>query len=77
MINTEMFKEKIEKPKTRGAYADVIDEFIKSENKTLRFNCSSVEEAKKCYASCGFRNKKLNLGLVVWKKNNQVYLIKG
>ena len=77
MISTEMFKEKMEKPSTRGAYADVIDKFMESDNKTLRFNCSSAEEARKCCNSCAFRNKKYNLGLVIWKKNNQIYLIKG
>ena len=75
MINHEMFEERI-RPE-RGMYSDTVDLFLESENKTLRFNCSNVDEAKRVAWSCSARNKKYNQNLTVWRKNTQVYLIKG
>ena len=79
MISTEMYKTRIEAPQRepRGIYAPYLDQFMQTENQSMKFNCSSVDEASKCYQAIYARNKEKNMGLVVWKKNCLVYVVKG
>ena len=79
MISTEMYKTRIEAPKKepRGIYAPYIDQFMASENMSMKFNCSNTKEAELCKQSIQLRARKSNMNITVWKKNCAVYVIKG
>lgn len=79
MISTEMFLNRVEAPelRRRGIYADVVDQFLESENMTLKFNCSNTDEAKRCSQAISIRNREKNQNLTVWTRRCSVYVIKG
>ena len=76
MIGTEMYKERIPKP-SGSKYADYIYNFMSSDNQTLKFNCSTIEEANSCVTTVKKLISKRDLNLVVWQQNCGVYVIKG
>lgn len=73
-----MFKEKAEKPNRdkSGKWKNILMEFIESDNQTLKVNCTDENEAKQCRSAFNQLIKKNNLGLVIWKKNYSVIVIK-
>lgn len=79
MIETTMFAERMEKPArtTKSKYAPYLTDFMNSDNKTLKFTCSNNSEAVNCYTCISKRIKSNGLNLVLWKRNNEVYVIKG
>jgi len=80
MIKTEMYNRRIEKPKTlsgKGKYSNVLNQFMNTDNKTLKFLCSNVKEAESCVSSMHGLKRKYDLNVVVWKNNCEVYVIKG
>ena len=79
MISTEMYKTRIEAPKkeAKGVYAPYVDQFIESENMSMKFNCSNTHEALLCEQSIKQRAKSKNMNITVWRKNCAVYVIKG
>ena len=74
-----MFVHAVEKPERvrKSKYLTPLRTFMESDNKTLKFSCSNNNEAISCMASIGSFNNAKNLGLVIWKKNYDVYVIKG
>ena len=78
MIGVEMFKEKAEKPKRNksGKWKNILMEFVKSDNQTLKVNCADEDEVKRCRSAFDHLIRKNNLGLVTWKKNCTVIVIK-
>ena len=73
-----MFKEKAETPKRdkSGKWKNILMEFIKSDNQTLKVNCADEDEVKCCKRAFYHLIRKNNLGLVTWKKNYSVIVIK-
>lgn len=73
-----MFKEKAEKPNRdkSGKWKNILMEFIESDNQTLKVNCTDENEVKRCRSAFDHLIRKDNLGLVIWKKNCTVIVIK-
>ena len=76
-MKIEMLKEQLKpEKKERGVWLSPLMELIESDNKTLKFNCVSVSEANRCKNSIDSHNKTKNLGLVTWRRNYTVFVIK-
>lgn len=80
MIKTEMYKQRISKPDfltERGKYSQALSQFMESDNMTLKLVCSNIKEAESCYTCLNSHNRKHNFNLCIWKRNCEVYAIKG
>ena len=77
-MEIEMMKEKFDISSiSRTKYRDKIDEFLRSENKTMMFKCKNKNETQNCYTSVAQYNRKHNLNLCVCARSTTVYAIKG
>ena len=78
-MEIEMMKEKIDinAITRKGIYSDKIDEFLRSDNKTMMFKCKNKNETQNCYTSVQQYNRKHNLNLCVCVRSTTVYAIKG
>lgn len=63
--------------KKHAKYSHAVKEFINSDNNkgTLQFKCNSLEEAKTCYNTLKHYDAYHNLGVCVWRKNCDVYVV--
>lgn len=80
MIGTEMYKNRVEAPPKRnakGVYQHYLIEFMKTDNMTMKLNCSNLKEAEYVYKAMLYGNKAHNYNVTVWKRNCAVYVIKG
>ncbi|MBQ2658096.1 MAG: hypothetical protein IJF87_05955 [Erysipelotrichaceae bacterium] len=60
----------------RGKYNELFTQFIESDQKIMRFNCKSVEVARKlANAAAAFRRSR-NLDFTIYKRINEVYLVR-
>ena len=75
----EYVKDKLDLfPTERGKWNSIIQDWIRSDNKTLIFTCKNDKEFRNCYF-CSIQNRrKNNLDYVVHKDNGKmkVYLVK-
>lgn len=71
------YEEYIPERKEKGKYSYAIEDFLKSDKKTLIFSCTNPVELRKCAAAVRRYNRVKSLGLCIWSKGNQVYVIKG
>ena len=62
----------------RGKYAGIINDWSKTDNRTLKLVCSSPEEKKKIYGSVSAYKKAHNLDFTVYleKGTYNIYLVK-
>jgi len=75
----EFIKEKVNlDPVKRGTFAPIIDEWLASENKTIKFKCKNTKEAKNVY-SCAFaykKKRKLDYTIITRYNLCEVYLVR-
>lgn len=76
--NVEMLKERAEdESKKKSKYSRHLDEFLATDNQTMRIRFTDDYEARKCANSYRATNKNKNLNIVVWQKGCEVVVIKG
>lgn len=60
----------------RGKYNVVIQDWLKSDSKTLKFKFPSELKARNCYSAVrGIRNK-YNLDYTIYRRQCEVYLVR-
>lgn len=76
----EFIKEEIKKDRgvRNGIYAPIIDEWLETDNKTLKFKCKSEKEMAQAYGAVYSYRKAANLDYTIFKKKGscELYLIK-
>lgn len=73
----EFIKEKVKLPsKNRGKYSEVIEQWLATENKTLKFKFATTQEADNCsICACSYR-KAHNYDFTVVKRLCEVYVVR-
>ena len=78
-MEIESYKEKMtpERRKYRKmVYLKPLLDFMETENETLKYKCADNQEATNCSASLKAYIEKNDLTLAVWRKRNEVFVIK-
>ena len=76
-METEFIKEKLDiKNNRKSKYMCVIEEWEETDNKTLRFKCTSEKEKNSCYSSAKQYIKKHNLDWTVVPKGYDIYVVR-
>lgn len=74
-------KETMEKPNRKdykkGVYCEPLMAFVDSDQGTLKYSFTNGKDASICATSVHQYIRKHDLNLVVWRKKNDVYVIKG
>lgn len=79
MAVTETLREKMPdemRAYRKGVFMNPLNDFMKSEDKTLIYKCVDEREKLNCLTSLRQYIKKHDLNLVIWTKKNNVYVIK-
>ena len=79
IIDVQILQEKMKKPvhTPHGTFARHLNDFMKSDNKSIVVTCASKDEAMRCYHAFDHKRKKENLNIVIWQKNCVIYVTKG
>ena len=75
----EFIREKVKlEPVKKGKFVPIIEEWLASENKTIKFKCKSEQEAKSVYSSVLSYKKKKNedYTIITRYQSCEVYLVR-
>ena len=62
----------------KGKYTKVIEEWLKTNNKTLEFSCTNTSEMRSCAGACRIYKKNNNLDYTIYTRGvaNKIYLVR-
>ena len=73
----ERIREAVENPKRRkGVISENIDQWLESEDKTLRIKCGTVPEKRRVYSCCYQYRKTHGLDYTIFQKDLDIYLVR-
>ena len=77
MMEFERIKEAVESKRGRtGVVSENIEQWLKSEDKTLKIKCSDVPEKRKVYSCCYQYRKAHRLDYTIFQKGLDIYLVR-
>ena len=62
----------------KGLYSEIIEDWLYTDNRTLKFRCANAEERKKVYAAVSAFKRNHNLDYTVYceRGTNNIFLVK-
>lgn len=77
MMEFESIKEAVKNPrKQKGEVSEHIEQWLETEDKTLRIKCMTVMEKRKVYSCCYQFRKVHGLDYTIFQKDLEVYLVR-
>ena len=74
------YKEKLDaeiKPYKRNYFSDPLNSFLQSDDMSMIFTFPNIQEARECVNAVKQYKIRHDLNVVIYKKRNKVYVIKG